>query len=334
MSTSETNSLLSVQLTAGCDLQPAVWDAWVAASLQANIYALHGYASAVLPGWQACIVSDAQGRWQAVLPLAISHKWGQKLAYTPFFAQNWGPMLAAHPHTGERKFAHERLCLQALAQALHKLVGRAGIQAHPSLRYAAPFSWAGFRLETRYTWQISLLAPEAELWAALADTHQRQVRKGQKNGIRYDRLQDTSRLRELAQLNALEGHPIWHGGETTANMYQRIADYLISSGNGGLYGAFDGETLLAAALFAEAFGTRHYLAGAMHPAFRDTGAMTFLLWNGIRQAHELGLKTFDFEGSMQSSIETFFRKFGAEPVSYLKISRPLLAKVPLLHRFT
>lgn len=323
---------LHTRIIPGSSLSAADWDAWVAASPQANVYALHGYATAMSPDWQVLLVGDGQGNRLAAMPLSISSKWGIKLAYTPFFAQSWGPMLGAHGLEGERRYAHERACLEALAQALRSHVARTGVQAHPSLRYAAPFAWAGFRLETRYTWQLHLNQPEETLWQAMASSHQRQVKKAQKNGFAF-RAVEPQQLADLAALNARSGHPIWSGGEATTAMFLRLAHWLSAHRKGGVTGVYAGETLLAAALFADAFGTRHYLAGAMHPNHRGSGAMAALLWNGIREAGNSGFALFDCEGSMQPSIEVFFRKFGAVPVPYLQINRSLVQALPLVGRW-
>jgi hypothetical protein len=323
---------LQTRIIPGSSLSAADWDAWVAASPQANVCALHGYATAMLPNWQVLLVEDGTGNRLAAMPLSISAKWGMKLAYTPFFAQSWGPMLGTHGLEGERRYAHERACLEALAQALRAYVTRAGVQAHPSLRYAAPFAWAGFRLETRYTWQLNLHQPEETLWQSMASAHQRQVKKAQKNGFAF-RAIEPQHLADLAALNARSGHPIWSGGEATTAMFLRLAQWLVAEGKGGVFGVFSGDTLLAAVLFANAFGTRHYLAGAMHPDHRDSGAMTALLWNGICEARNSGFALFDCEGSMQPSIEVFFRKFGAAPVPYLQINRSLMQALPIVGRW-
>ena len=74
--------------------------------------------------------------------------------------------------------------------------------------------------------------------------------------------------------------------------------------------------------------TSYYVAGFYNPKYKDSGALSYLLWNIISSR-----KTpyFDFEGSMIKEIEHFFRGFGGEwtPHSRIwKFNNPILA--PLL----
>ena len=64
----------------------------------------------------------------------------------------------------------------------------------------------------------------------------------------------------------------------------------------------------------------HYIAGALDPNFRSSGALSQLLWEGIKIASEKGLQ-FNFEGGMFESIEKYFRGFGAEPQPYFQMSK-------------
>ena len=66
--------------------------------------------------------------------------------------------------------------------------------------------------------------------------------------------------------------------------------------------------------------TCYYLMGAANPEYSNSGAMSLLLWEGIKIAAEKGLQ-FNFEGSMIPEIERFFCAFGGTLTPYHQISR-------------
>ena len=50
------------------------------------------------------------------------------------------------------------------------------------------------------------------------------------------------------------------------------------------------------------------------------------MWEAIKFAKKLGIKYFDFEGSMVPQIERYFRGFGGKLTPYYRINK---AKLPL-----
>ncbi len=49
--------------------------------------------------------------------------------------------------------------------------------------------------------------------------------------------------------------------------------------------------------------------------------MSFLLWEAIQISCNLGKKYFEFEGSMLTQIDRFFKNFMGEEVSYRSIEK-------------
>ena len=61
------------------------------------------------------------------------------------------------------------------------------------------------------------------------------------------------------------------------------------------------------------------------PEFKNSGAATLLLWEGIVNASEVSC-AFDFEGSMIKGIHEFYRRFGAKQIVYYNLSRCKVSK--------
>ena len=64
----------------------------------------------------------------------------------------------------------------------------------------------------------------------------------------------------------------------------------------------------------------YYLMSGGDPLYRNSGATSLLLWEGIKKASER-VDIFDFEGSMIEDIERFVRGFGAIPRNYYRVKK-------------
>lgn len=60
----------------------------------------------------------------------------------------------------------------------------------------------------------------------------------------------------------------------------------------------------------------YYLLSAANPEVKHRGAISLLIWNAILIAKRMNLQYFDFEGSMNKGIASFFSKFGGEEKPY------------------
>lgn len=65
----------------------------------------------------------------------------------------------------------------------------------------------------------------------------------------------------------------------------------------------------------------YYLVGGKAPSSKSNNAMAALLWRAIEMSKGQGLMSFDFEGSMDSGVERFFRNFGANRSLYLVLKK-------------
>ena len=64
----------------------------------------------------------------------------------------------------------------------------------------------------------------------------------------------------------------------------------------------------------------YYLAGAVDPKNKNTGAMSLLMWTAIQFSSGV-TNQFNFEGGMVEPIERFFRSFGAKQTPYFEIRK-------------
>jgi lipid II:glycine glycyltransferase (peptidoglycan interpeptide bridge formation enzyme) len=113
-------------------------------------------------------------------------------------------------------------------------------------------------------------------------------------------------------------------------MLQKVITNVRSRNQGDIWGAFDEEGRLHAAVFiAWQESCAYYIAGGGDPALRDSGAHAFVLWQAICDVSTNSL-SFDFEGSMIQGVEHFFREFGAKQVPFFTISKGKMSFVKKL----
>ncbi len=87
-----------------------------------------------------------------------------------------------------------------------------------------------------------------------------------------------------------------------------------------LYAKDQFENIHAAIYLVWDKNTMYYIIGASDPEYRNSQANLFLIYEAMKIAHNKKLN-FDFEGSMNESIESFFRQFGAKQQIYFNITK-------------
>nr|WP_243426332.1 GNAT family N-acetyltransferase [Caldicoprobacter guelmensis] len=94
--------------------------------------------------------------------------------------------------------------------------------------------------------------------------------------------------------------------------------------NSFAFATFKEEIPIASAFCVYDRTTAYYLLGGYDHEFKHHGAGALAVWEAIKCSKELGLKYFDFEGSMIPQIERYFRGFGGELTAYFRINRAWL----------
>ena len=312
------------------EISPTDWDAFVMQAEEGGLYHLHGFISALIPHWEALVIT-VDGEWQAVVPFVVTRRWGITNVAQPTFAQYWGICFRnrAFNHLYQQLSWKRRIVL-AIADYFQKY-DLFTQNFSPCFNYPIPFHWHGYQIHTRYTYQLGLEQEEAQLYEGLAAPLRRQIQKAQRNNLNIMEERSPASLLSLIRANEMKGNLILGKNMTNYQRLKKLSNWLVEEERGRLFIALDeaGQSQ-AAGLYGYFRGQCIYLAGAVLPEARSSGAMSFLMWEAIRRAKASGSEIFDFEGSMLKGVESFFRKFGAQPVPYLQIHKNQL---PLLIRW-
>lgn len=183
----------------------------------------------------------------------------------------------------------------------------------PELVDMREFTWAGWQVRPRYTYRLPLPADRQDLWQQLERRTRTVVRKAENEGYRFRRLDDPELLRRQYEL-VYSSSP--HAGPPPVES-ALVGRFARAAADAGLTEMHVVESpsgaIAAAVVFARgSHDVFAWVAGA-DPAFRDSGAASFLYWKFLEQT---SFQHFDFVGANIPGIALFKRGFGGDLVPY------------------
>lgn len=285
--------------------------------------------------WDVALACDESGRILAALPYLIRRRFGMRYVLQPQLTQFSGPHYCYPADMSERRrtdFAHRAAdkLIDALAeQSLDYFMQRFS----PDVSDWLPFYWRGYKQTTRYTYRIDDISDTERVFENFDRTKERQ-----------------RKIRQIADQYSVETNidaatfvkfhcDYWRSrGEKdllSESFMRRVIETATTRGQGMTLALRDGKGELAAAWFAVYDrNCAHALLSAKSPSEKSADVSALLVWHLIK-ALSAKTKAFDFEGSMEPTLEYFYRSFGARQVALMEVSRvgnpifPLLLK---LHR--
>lgn len=178
------------------------------------------------------------------------------------------------------------------------------------------FIWTGYQVAPKYTYQIDLNQNEENILAQMSPERRKNITKSQKEGLVIKEsigLIDSQKLIE----NTFVKQGLWYDKEVLNSLFAKFN----SIANAIAYSCYEEETLLATVFCIRDNDKTYYILGGFDGESKHSGAGAFAMWHAIKKSKEIGVSVFDFEGSMQPSIEKYFRGFGGKLVSYFSISK-------------
>lgn len=262
--------------------------------------------------WDAAVV-EQNGKVIAVMPYFVKSKAIFRYITVPMFVKMMGPYLVED----YRSLKQEHQLYRQLIQQLPK-VDAFKQHFHYTVTNWLPFYWAGFQQTTRYSYLLDLSDLE-KVQAGFNRNIRRNIKKAQQHlRVVHDRT-----IEDFYQLNKLsfdrQGLSIPYSFE----QFRRHDEALTKHQARQLFFTIDEKDQIHSAsyLIWDNVSSYYHLSGD-DPTLRDSGAGILLIWEAIRfTQQELGLHTFDFEGSMMQNVEAIRRQFGARQVPFFSLSR-------------
>lgn len=267
--------------------------------------------------WDVAIAmngSEVAGVW----PFQVESKVGVALLRNPVLTPYLGPHIF-YPSvaTGSQRDAFEYETITKLLTEMPSApVLTLAIQ--PGIKQVGLFDQYGLTSHIKQTFLLNLLQDEAQLHANMRETTRHNLRLG---GAELTITNSPECIKELYRFHksTLEAKGI-KPAYTEARL-SAIMKACIAHDAGSLWTARKEGRIVAMIWQLWDAHNSYYLMSARNPAEDDKRAVSVLLWHAIKYAKSMGLSSFDFEGSIDTGVEKFFRNFGGERQLYLVLKK-------------
>ncbi|MDR1203694.1 MAG: GNAT family N-acetyltransferase [Tannerellaceae bacterium] len=262
------------------------------------------------------LVAEEKGNILAAMPLYIPHP---KIVSMPPYTQTMGVWFVKE--TEDTKYTTSLGKRQAVCKTFTEALKRypSFLQNfHYKITDWLPFYWEGYKQTTRYTYLLQHIREPDYVWDNMSPNIRRNISKARDKfqiEVKQDiPLDDFLRVYALSFKRQQRQPP-------HVDTLKRLITKCRERGQGSLWGGYDREGQLhAVAFLVWQEGSAYYLAGGGDPAFRESGAHSLVLWEGIKDVSRY-TSIFDFEGSMIAGVERFFREFGAIQTPFFTITK-------------
>lgn len=270
------------------------------------------YLDAVCDGgeWEVSLIREGE-ELVAAYTYFVKQKMGFKYITMPPFVKVMGPYISS-------KYRDLKKSHQLLEQFIAQLPNLDCIKQdlHYSVSNWLPFHWADFKQSGRYTYLIDL----SDLELVFSNINRNMKRNIRKAANQLSVKQDLP-IEEFYAINKMSFDR--QGISIPYNLDQlKKHDAALAAKNARkIFYAVDeqGQIHSASYLIWDQSSSYYHLSGD-DPNLRQSGAGILLIWEAIQYScNELGLQTFDFEGSMLKPVEQIRRQFGAQQQHYTRI---------------
>ncbi len=247
--------------------------------------------------------------------------------YTPHI----GWMFENRSQNHARALSRNKKAMEVLADFMQGLpVGVISCAFPFSASDMQPFTWKKFKVVPNYTYRLPLALPVEELEERMAIEPRNRLRKALKDGLSVEKITDYDVVKKLA-LKTFDRK----NKAIDNDLLEKILSGFANASNSFAFAAMNNGQPVSTTLTIHDKTTAYYLLGGYDPVAKHGGAGILCMWQSILHSRELGLDTFDFEGSMLPEVERFFRGFGADLVPYFTVNKawlPLEFMLKLLKR--
>ncbi len=249
-------------------------------------------------------------------------KMGIKMYITPPFAPNNGLFFENRAENSSNINSFNKNVIEEIAEFLVKLNSKLTVFILPEGNIETqPFAWKNMDVLVKYTYHINLSTPEDLLLANLSSEKRKSLNKAKSDALEIIQELDMKTVKEVI-LKTFSRNQI------TKNMdlFDKILFQFANPSNSFSFVAYRDKQPIAATFCVHDSQRAYYLFGGYDAELKHHGAGVSCMWQSILHAKQLGLKVFDFEGSMIPEVEKYFRGFGGALLPYYaayKASLPL-----------
>lgn len=298
------------ELTVEC-LSPEQYDSWdalVAKSPHGTIFHNAWWLEATGREFQILGCWNREGQLQGGIPLPRKKRAGLTLYHAPALTPYLGPIFDV-PDCG---CARDNLYImrsrgEALAHAIVDFDSFAQIAGTAAPDFQG-FLWAGFQVETGYTFRFDEGTTVEQAWHDAARTHRQKLKPERGQEIVIETSDDISVLLELNRSTfARQERAVPYSESMLRSLFRSASTHDSQK----LYVARDGTGRpLASLLVVNDARASYQIVSGIDWSERNSSAGHMTTWQAISDALQAG-RAFDFEGSRIRGVEQYYRRWGA-----------------------
>jgi len=236
--------------------------------------------------------------------------------FTPFI----GPFVKIEAQSPVKITNKYREILSLMAEFLGKLnYSIISVSLGRNIIDTLPFIWRKFKVVPGYTYILDLSTSLDNLYKNMTVERRNDINKAIRDKLTVEKVNDFNIIKSLV----LKTFSRQEKGINEYYLNKILFDFANDS-NSFAFVTFKDEKPVAGAFCVYDKLTTYYLLGGYDYELKHHGAGALALWKAIEYSKEIGLKYFDFEGSMVPQIEKYFRGFGGDLKPYFRINKAWL----------
>ncbi len=192
------------------------------------------------------------------------------------------------------------------------------LAVQPGIKQAGLLQHYGLTPQVRQTFIVDLGVDEATLLANMKETTRRNIKQAEKECVITN---EPACINELFEFHK---HTLGRKEKGIAHSLadlQQLLQACIANNAGALWVARQNGVIQGACWMVWDQNFCYSIMNGQNPQSESSKAMSLLHWHSMKEAQKMGLRQFDFEGSMDPGVERFFRSFGGTRELYLVLLR-------------
>lgn len=177
----------------------------------------------------------------------------------------------------------------------------------PGVKDVQPYLWKRFKVSPSYTYRIDLNADWEEISSHFDAKLKSDINKAKKDILRVEKTTEMSLVLGLVKKSFERQNK-----GMSYEYFDKILNQFATPENSFAFITWQDDQPSATSMCVYDNDTAYYILGGYNKENHHRGAGSSCIMAAIEYAKELGMKTFDFEGSMIPAIESYFRGFGGE----------------------
>jgi hypothetical protein len=311
---------MSVKQLIARPLDPADRQAWDSLACRyGSIFDSPNWTDLLGPSLSRLGIYDAGGGLRGGFCLWGQRRFGLRMLSNPPDTPQAGPFYEPKASNPAARTDEQRAVVEAMADYLSSAdAAVVSLYLSRGITDCLPFYWRGWKVVPHYTYLIDLAQDDDTLLAAMSTERRKNVRKSRTDGVTVEETADMSAMRALV----METFDRQNMSISLAEIDRIFSGFPPGESSYCFISLMDGRPVAGIYVVHDARTAYYLLGGYAENAHHGAGALA--MWHAILKAKQLGLKVFDFEGSIIPPIERYFRGFGGVLTPMFSVHRAWL----------